>query len=276
MALPYTQELRKSSSDHWNVSECCLNSNNLESSNIHSLKKVNSTNLSRSSSKVKCSTNNLKASSSNNFKSPTSGMDKYGKQRLKLAVLLRDKILPKNLLWTIENGTLLGAWRNGKFIAHDDDFDFAVYFNKEDVQSKVIELFDHINYTLPEPYKARLVTTYCTKIEVFDPSYGKYTLQGPSYNKADFHHVTADIQAFQLNGEFYHALYNICPQNVVLRASNIFPMGSISLEGEMFNTPCHVEAVLKSIYGSLSINAKYNTNTGRYEDHSEDVKTNDN
>jgi len=47
--------------------------------------------------------------------------------------LLRDEVLDKlNLSWYIENGTLLGAWRNGKFIKHDDDFDIGVLINSKE------------------------------------------------------------------------------------------------------------------------------------------------
>ena len=69
----------------------------------------------------------------NNFKKPDAGCDKYGDQRLELAKLLRDEVFDKlNLSWYIENGTLLGAWRNGKFIKHDDDFDIGVLINSKE------------------------------------------------------------------------------------------------------------------------------------------------
>ena len=51
----------------------------------------------------------------NNFKNPNAGCDKYGKYRLELALYLKNNIL-NNYIYFIENGTLLGAYRNNKFI----------------------------------------------------------------------------------------------------------------------------------------------------------------
>ena len=47
--------------------------------------------------------------------------------------------------WFIENGTLLGAWRNGKFIPHDDDFDMVMLIDTlDDIKS----IYEKINKKL--------------------------------------------------------------------------------------------------------------------------------
>ena len=78
---------------------------------------------------------NKNCDESNNYKIKGTGNDIYGKQRLELAVYLKNNILPNiNNKWFIENGTLLGAYRNNKFIDHDDDFDYAICIdNKKDI-----------------------------------------------------------------------------------------------------------------------------------------------
>ena len=74
----------------------------------------------------------------NNFKKPDAGCDKYGIPRLKLAVYLRDYVLNQLDKHTfIENGTLLGAYRNQKFIPHDDDFDFGILLENKDEMYKI-------------------------------------------------------------------------------------------------------------------------------------------
>ena len=46
----------------------------------------------------------------NNYKNPESGIDRFGKPKLELALFLRDNVLDKSdFPWMIEAGTLLGA-----------------------------------------------------------------------------------------------------------------------------------------------------------------------
>ena len=210
----------------------------------------------------------------NNYKRPESGMDKYGQLRMKLALFIRDNILNKlGIQWTIENGTLLGAWRSGKFIPHDDDFDIVAYF-EEDAKPQLPGLLEKIESLLPPEYKVRLITTYTDKFEIFDPSYGGYVYDPslsspkdvPVYPSMWYNHVTVDIQPFQRAGDVYRSLYRNFPRVIEYRRDDVFPVGKIMLEGEEFHAPCRVEAVLKSVYGSLSPTAKYNKELGLYVD----------
>jgi hypothetical protein len=202
----------------------------------------------------------------NNFKKPGSGMDIWGKQRLELGILLRDKVLNQlNIPWIIENGILLGAYRSGKFIVHDDDFDMALFF-ESNPSTIALDVLNKIKTLLPAPYEARYVSTYCKKIEVYDPTYGRYILDGPQYNGASFHYVTADLQFYQRFGNIYRCLYNANANLIEIPAEVLFPLGSMKIEAEEFQAPCDVVTYLKLWYGSLSPNAKFNPNTGFYEE----------
>ena len=77
------------------------------------------------------------------------------KQRLELAVELRDNILPNiKQPWFIENGTLLGAWRNNKFIDHDDDFDYAILIDDElKTKDIIIDIYQYIKENLNKKYE---------------------------------------------------------------------------------------------------------------------------
>ena len=203
----------------------------------------------------------------NNFKKEDAGCDRYGNQRLELAVYLRDNLLPHlHKEWFIENGTLLGAWRNGKFIEKDDDFDIALLIHSKD---ECHQLYNIISKQLiNSKYKARLINTYASKIEVYDESYGKYNLIGKAYNNHDYHYVTLDIQFYlKINDNQYNKLYYINPSNKPFHINKnlLLPVGEIELEKEMFNAPAKIEEVLKDTYGSLDPNASYNSKTGFYE-----------
>eukprot|EP00330_Aristerostoma_sp_ATCC50986_P002922 CAMPEP_0114585280 /NCGR_PEP_ID=MMETSP0125-20121206/8884_1 /TAXON_ID=485358 ORGANISM="Aristerostoma sp., Strain ATCC 50986" /NCGR_SAMPLE_ID=MMETSP0125 /ASSEMBLY_ACC=CAM_ASM_000245 /LENGTH=82 /DNA_ID=CAMNT_0001780321 /DNA_START=77 /DNA_END=325 /DNA_ORIENTATION=- len=59
---------------------------------------------------------------------------KYGPMRNELGLKVKDFLERWELtkgLWFLESGTLLGAWRNGKMIPHDDDLDMGVYISNK-------------------------------------------------------------------------------------------------------------------------------------------------
>ena len=199
----------------------------------------------------------------NNYKNIKAGNDIYGKQRLELAIYLRDNILNQlDNKWFIENGTLLGAWRNGKFIVHDDDFDIAILI---DSLEEIAIIYNKINNLIKNKYKIRLINTYASKIEVFDESYGKYILAGPKYNKSDFHYITVDLQFYLKKGNLYESLYYIVNNKILINEDAILPLKTINLEGELFNSPHQTTIFLENNYGSLDSNSKYNPLTEKYE-----------
>ena len=268
------------------------------------------------------------------------GCDIWGTQRLELAFIVRDymrnfKNFGRNneapekhatfILrdFCIENGTLLGAWRSGKFIPHDDDFDFALFIdllptreNEKDTKSEVKTKSDTpTNGILPltaqerdiardlrarlvleqikayldscldedglsERYATRILTSYCDKIEVFEPKYGDFALVSEFYGEdARFYYVTVDLQPYiGIGGQVkeseqrdydqvvYRAPYRAktCPWHA-LKAQDIMSITDIALEGELFPAPCNVEAVLTHMYGFLGQGAVFNKETQKYE-----------
>ncbi len=196
------------------------------------------------------------------YKVTFSGSDKYGKQRLELAVHLRSILNKLKFNWYVENGTLLGAFRNGKFIKHDDDFDIALLY-QENPLDKLKKDLKLIQNNLNPKFKARLVDTYTKKIEVYDPSFGKYTLIGDRYNGADFHHVTVDLQSYYLEDEYYVSTYEY--NKLKNQKDDIFPLTKILFEGEFFPAPNNTKKVLETEYGSIDENAVYNPLTKKYE-----------
>ena len=199
----------------------------------------------------------------NNFKKPDAGCDKYGIPRLELASYLRDNILNKlDKSYFIENGTLLGAYRNQKFIPHDDDFDYGILI---DLKEEMYDLNLKISNLLTKKYQCRIIDSYCLKIEIYQPSFGKYSLLGPKYNSADYHYVTVDLQAYLKQDKSYKVLYYINPFDIIIKKNDILPLEKIKLEGEYFNCPKNIVNFLELHYGSIDPKAKYNAVSCKYE-----------
>jgi len=196
------------------------------------------------------------------YKVTFSGSDKYGKERLELGIHLKEILNKLQLSWYIENGTLLGAYRNQKFIKHDDDFDIALLYNKDPIENLVKDFYK-IKKLLDKKYGIRIVDTYSNKIEVFNPKYGKYNLIGQRYNNADFHHVTVDLQAYELRNNYYYGLYKSL--DLANKVSDVLPLNEITFENISFSCPNNVQKILKNQYGSLDENAIYNEKTKKYE-----------
>ena len=202
----------------------------------------------------------------NNYKIHGTGNDIYGKQRLELAVELRDNILPNiKPTWFIENGTLLGAWRNNKFIDHDDDFDYAILIeDKLNTKDIIIDIYKYIKENLNKKYECRLISTYADKIEVYEPQLGKYPLS-EKYGGSDFHYVSIDLQFYKRINEYnYGPMYYINPFNLMIDIRLILPLKKIELEKFYFPAPFNTRGFLINHYGSLDENAKYNQQTGKY------------
>ena len=211
----------------------------------------------------------LSPQESNNFKIPGTGNDIYGKHRLSMAVYFRDHILPKLTKYVtfIENGTLIGAWRNGKFIDHDDDFDFGILI--DDIK-EIDDIYNIIKDNLSSQYKYRKVTSYAHKIEIFEPEIGTYFLSEKytdkqTKQKADYHYVTIDLQCYLKQYEKkYKTLYYINPVSTIVNIDMIVPMREIELEKEKFMCPGKTREFLENHYGSLDPRVKYNQKTGKY------------
>ena len=199
----------------------------------------------------------------NNYKKNDAGNDKYGDERMKLAVFLRDSVfvhLPNTIF--IENGTLLGAWRNSTFIDHDDDFDFGILI---DSKSEISQLLEYIRDSLPDNYRCRMIDSYADKIEIYEPTFGDYILTGPDYNNTNYHYVTVDLQ-FYLKQDCcqYRLLYYIA-NPISIDYQVIEPCGEILLEGERFKCPNKIEEFLKIHYGYIGEDAVYSEETKLYK-----------
>ena len=158
----------------------------------------------------------------------------WGDHMLALAVAVRDFALPPSHEFFVENGTLLGALRDGRLIPHDDDFDFGVVISS---MSEIDDIHEYISAHLPEPYRVRRVSSYADKLEVFDPTHGSRLLTGDHYQGADFHYVTVDVQFHLRDGHMCKCLYRQPGHLWEFPLAMVHPLSQVVIEGEAFPAP---------------------------------------
>lgn len=205
----------------------------------------------------------------------------YGPQRVALSLVVKDILNDIGTTWTIDAGTLMGAWRDsGKMLEHDDDFDFVIFAPGIDQHSSTRDkrcleflsaLQSEFSERLPHPYKCRIVDSYCKKLEVYDPEQGDYPFNPLPNVLTNYHNVTCDIMIILTS---YYGM-NMYLQHEKLRhvkidSKHFFNDGeleqpTIEYEGHIYNCPSNPEGYLKDLYGYVGRNAVYNFDTKFYE-----------
>ena len=188
----------------------------------------------------------------------------YGPKRVAAAKAVQKALEPRKTEFQIylDGGTLLGAYRNGKMIPHDDDFDYGIYVPDEDGILRMLQsLKEHLDATLPEKYRSRVVSTYSKKVEVYEPEWGKYPFL---QNTTDYHNVTVDITAFVDDGEGLLRIPHYHLDWFRTRRENVFPLTTVLYEGESFPAPCNAKQLLEDMYGYIGEGAVYDPQTKKY------------
>lgn len=186
----------------------------------------------------------------------------YGPKRVVAAKAVLKALEPKKSEFQVflDAGTLLGAHRNGKMLPHDDDFDLGIYTPDEESMMPLLESLKAVlDETLPEQYEARMVYSYCKKVEVYQPQFGKYPLRD-----TDYHNVTVDITPYVDDGDGNLSMPHCNYGWFSTRKENILPLSSIVYEGETFPAPYNTEKFLTDLYGYIGENAVYNPETKKY------------
>jgi hypothetical protein len=158
----------------------------------------------------------------------------------------------------LDAGTLLGAYRNGKMLPHDDDFDLGIYVPDEESTMPLLEsLKAALDNTLPGEYETRIVSSYSKKVEVYQPEWGKYP-----FRDGDFHNVTVDVTAYVDDVDGNMRVHNYGWFRT--RRENVLPLSSIVYEGETFPAPQNPEQYLTDLYGYIGENAVFDPETKKY------------
>ena len=110
------------------------------------------------SRRIRSNVNGMVAGSSNAHDSDLpEPMSKYGTERIELGktlALVMDA-MPCRPRYFLDNGTLLGVWRDGQLIEKDDDFDFGLLVDKAVFQSPASSRSSNLDSRLTFETQAR-------------------------------------------------------------------------------------------------------------------------
>ena len=163
----------------------------------------------------------------------------------------------------LDQGTLLGAHRNGKIIARDSDIDLALA-NSEHFNNLPELLEDQ----LPSKYawykKPREGTNgFCVYLK--DGGMCEGSFMGRKYS---WESISCDIGSYQKENNHYVQEYPLFSVDTFLIPTDVlFPLGSIEFEGKSYPCPNKVKKYLEIEYGYIGENAVYDRDTDRYIPH---------
>jgi len=187
---------------------------------------------------------------------------KYGPLRVSMAIDITPILNKSGLSWYLDTGNLMGAYRYGKMLKHDDDFDIGLYASECDLN----ELFKLLQNEMDGKYKIRFIDTYCKKLEIYNESHGSYVLDADKgYN---YHNVTIDIQLYVPKDDGsvdYKYTKNRLNEFIHIKHDMILPLGTINYEGYSFKSPNNVKEYLIAHYGYIGPNAVFNNVTRKYQ-----------
>ena len=176
--------------------------------------------------------------------------------------------------WFITDGTLLGAYRDGKMIPHDYDFDFGVCFFTEEgnmadldkCRKEVFKVAQHLSSSLDNSYTILpRADDYACKIEIQKKSSGVLLEKKGEWFMYNIHMdlqmcYTSDQTKFEI--AYFRNNYS---SHVSLDISNVFPLSEIEFESTTWPCPKHPKTMLEALYGYIGMPAKFNPKTWKYE-----------
>lgn len=215
---------------------------------------------------------------SDNYKQRCEETSQYGPLRVQLSRKVIDLLQNLNITHSLDGGNLVGAYRDGQMLPHDDDFDFVLYTDDiahessdDDKIEWMVQLAAKMKEDLQPQYDVRVVSSYAFKLEVFEPAHGKYSFKSADHHPVafdtDYHNVTCDLTLMLPRRDEAGVLQyqHSTAQSRRHYLRDLLPIGAIQYEGFEYPAPANVENYLRSTYGYLGRDAVFNIDTGLYE-----------
>ena len=179
----------------------------------------------------------------------------------KLLSTLADILNLAKIEYWIDQGTLLGAYRNGKFIARDSDVDIAIA-NEEHFQA-IPALLES---KLPSAYGWERKGSHCRGYRVWLKAGG--TFEGIFEGREiQWPLVVCDVMFYQYDSEekaYVQQYRGFGVDTFFLLNEVVFPLNQIAFEGRIYPCPNQVPEYLEIQYGYIGEGAIWDPKVNRW------------
>ncbi|MCK5431620.1 MAG: LicD family protein [Gammaproteobacteria bacterium] len=178
-----------------------------------------------------------------------------------LLSVLSDILNSAKIEYWIDQGTLLGAYRHGKFIARDSDADIAI--RNEDHFEALPELLES---KLPSAYGWEIKEDHCRGCRIWLKTGG--TFKGTfEEREIQWPLVCCDAMFYQYNEHdktYVQQYQGFGVETFFIPETVIFPLGQIEFEESMYPCPTRVEEYLEIQYGYIGEDAYWDPEINRW------------
>ncbi len=178
-----------------------------------------------------------------------------------LLSVLSDILNFAKIEYWIDQGTLLGAYRHGKFIARDSDVDIAIR-NEEHFEA----LPELLESKLPSTYGWKIKGDHCRGYKVWLKSGG--TFNGIFEGRAiQWPLVVCDVMFYKFNVQnktYVQHYQGFGVETFFIPETVIFPLNQIEFEGSIYPCPTHIEEYLEIQYGYIGEGAFWDPKVNRW------------
>jgi len=182
-------------------------------------------------------------------------------EQIELLSVLTDILIPAKIEYWIDQGTLLGAYRHGKFIERDSDTDIAIR-NEEHFEA----LPELLESRLPSAYGWERKGNHCRGYKVWLKTGGTFNgiFEG---RDIQWPQVVCDVLFYQYNEQdktYVQQYQGFGVESFFFPETVIFPLDQIEFEGSMYSCPNQIEEYLEIQYGYIGEGAFWDPEINRW------------